>query len=286
MLVLPAMILLRPEIELVGDGGAEWYRKIQTLLLIGAALTIVGGLAWAYTQRLSWSDTARLLVGATTPSSGWTSPTIAPMLLPASGKTRGPSRDTPAEYRRAIVDLVPTLPAAAAVAGVEVAAAASRLHDEIDVHDAEIAALERDASVAEVDRLTGRLAALNAESSPTPARRELTDLVRRELDVVRELRVACDIVSQRRAHLYAMMRGLWTQLLIVRDHVPESSSSAHPTIARLVVLANDVKRELDDQRESASSRLSQARAVAHSRLMVAGESSSASAVSSTLNPPK
>jgi serine/threonine protein kinase len=287
MIVLPAMILLRRQIAIVGGSPERtWFSDVQMVLVLGAAATIIAGLVWAYQQKLSWSDTARLLVGATTPSSGWSSPTIAPFLAPAKGTTRGPMRDTAAEYRRAITEALPTLPASAAATAPEVTAAAKRLHDEIDAHDAEIAALERDASPAEVERLSARLSSLNAESSPTPARRELTDLVRRELDVVRELRVACEIVSQRRAHLYAMLRGLWTQVCMVRDQAAATSSPAHPAILRLAELCDEVKHELDAQRDAANSRLSQARAVAHSRLTVAGEISSASAASSMLRPPK
>jgi tRNA A-37 threonylcarbamoyl transferase component Bud32 len=287
MIVLPVMILLRPEIERAGGAAARArFGDVQTLLIIGAAATIVFGLVWAYRLRLSWSDTARLLVGATTPSSGWSSPDIAPMLAPVKGRTRGPLRDTAAEHRRAIMDALPTLPAAASAVTQQLSSAVRRLHDEIDAYDAEIAALERDAGPAEVERLSTRLAALNADPSSTPARRELVDLVRRELEVVRELRVACEIVSQRRAHLYAVMRGLWTQVSIVRDQAAETSSASHPAIARLVELSEEVQRELDAQADPANSRLSQARAVAHSRLTVAGEISSASAASSTLKPPK
>jgi hypothetical protein len=287
MIVLPAMILLRPEIERVGGATARArFSDVQTILVIGAAATIVFGLVWAYRKKLSWSDTARLLVGATTPSSGWSSPTIAPMLAPMKGRTRGPMRDTAAEHRRASLAALPTLPPAAIGATADLTSAVKRLHDEIDMHDAEIAALEQDASASEVERLSSRLAALNADSAATPARRELTDLVRRELDVVRELRVACEIVSQRRAHLYAMMRGLWTQVCMVRDQAAETSSPAHPAIVRLFELCDEVNRDLDLQRVPANSRLSQARAVAHSRLTVAGEISSASAASSTLKPPK
>jgi len=195
-------------------------------------------------------------------------------------------RDTPAEHRRAIAEAVPTLPAAAAGHGATISSLAKRLHDEIDVHDREIAALERDANPAEVERLSARLSSLSADSSATPARQELTDLVRRELSVVRELRVASEIVSQRRAHLYGLMRGLWTQICTVQDQAADSSSPAHPAIARLTELCEQVTRELNGQREPASSRLSQARAVAHSRLTVAGEISSAAAASSTLKPAK
>jgi hypothetical protein len=287
MIVLPAMILLRPEIEeLATATSSPWYGNVQTLLIIGAAATIVGGLVWAYRRRLSWSDTARLLVGATTPSAGWSSSSIAPLLAPMEGRTRGPMRDTPAEHRRAIVEAIPALPAAAAGQGPALAALARRIHDEIDVHDREIAALERDASPTEVERLSTRLASLSADASATPARQELTELVRRELGVVRELRVAAEIVSQRRAHLYGLLRGLWTQVCTVRDQAAESSSPAHPAIVRLIELCDQVTLDLDAQREPASSRLSQARAVAHSRLTVAGEISSASAASSTLKPAK
>ena len=287
MIVLPAMILLRPEIEAAGGMLARlWFGDVQTILVVGAAATIVFGLIWAFRLKLSWSDTARLLVGATTPSSGWSSPIMAPILAPMKGRTRGPMRDTPAEHRRAIMEALPTLPPAAAGVTNELTTVVKRLHDEIDVHDAEIAALERDASASEVERLSSRFASLNAEASANSARRELTELIRRELEVVRELRVACEIVSQRRAHLFAMMRGLWTQLCMVRDQAAETSSPAHPAIVRLVALCDEVGRDLDVQPEPANSRLSQARAVAHSRLTVAGEISSASAASSTLKPPK
>jgi serine/threonine protein kinase len=287
MIVLPAMILLRPEIEAAGGMFARsWFGDVQTILVVGAAATIVFGLIWAFRLRLSWSDTARLLVGATTPSSGWSSPTMAPILAPMKGRTRGPVRDTPAEHRRAIMEALPTLPPAAAGVTNDIATLVKRLHDEIDVHDVEIAALERDASASEVERLSGRFASLNAEASANAARRELAELIRRELEVVRELRVACELVSQRRAHLFAMMRGLWTQICMVRDQAAETSSRAHPAIVRLVALCDEVGRDLDAQREPANSRLSQARAVAHSRLTVAGEISSASAASSTLKPPK
>jgi serine/threonine-protein kinase len=286
MLVLPVMILLRPDLELRVGAPSQMLSDVQAILVVGAAATIVFGLIWAYRQKLSWSDTARLLVGATTPSSGWSSPSIAPFLAPMKGRTRGPMRDTAAEHRRAILEALPTLPAAAVGITASLSAAVKKLHDEIDVHDAEIAALERDASPSEIERLSTRLASLNADSSATPARRELTELVRRELDVVRELRVACEVVSQRRAHLFAMMRGLWTQVCMVRDQAAETSSPAHPAIVRLFELCDEVSRDLDVQREPANSRLSQARAVAHSRLTVAGEISSASAASSTLKPPK
>jgi serine/threonine-protein kinase len=287
MIVLPAMILLRPEIEDVGGSPARSrFGDVQTVLIVGAAAMIMFGLAWAYRLRLSWPDTARLLVGATTPSSGWSSPSIAPLLMPAKGRTRGPLRDTAGEHRRAIMEALPTLPPSAAPIAGDLSLLVKRLHDEIDAHDREIAALERDASPAEVERLSTRLASLHADASATPARRELTDLVRRELDVVRELRVACEIVSQRRAHLYGMMRGLWTQVCVVRDQAVETSPASHPAIMRLAALREDVKRDLHGQREPANSRLSQARAVAHSRLTVAGEISSASPASSTLKPPK
>jgi hypothetical protein len=83
-----------------------------------------------------------------------------------------------------------------------------------------------------------------------------------------------------------MMRGLWTQVCLVRDQAAETSPPSHPAIARLGELCEEVKRDLDAQRDPANSRLSQARAVAHSRLTVAAEISSASAASSTLKPPK
>lgn len=288
LLVLPAMILLRADLEAaVGEGGPlEWFGMVESALVIGVALATIGGLTWAWRHGLSWSETARMLVGATTPSYGWAEPTMARLLAPAAGASRPPERDTPAEHKRAIVDLASTLPMSAKEVGSEAATAAKRLHVEIEICDAECAALGRDASAKEIEHLTVRLSALERDTSVDPTRQELIAVVRRELELVRQMHVGCELIAQRRTRLFNLLRGLWTQLCLVRDSSRAELAMLATLIERVRSLCREIDDEIEDRQEPASSRLSQARAVAHSRLTVAGETSRASAVSSMFNPPK
>ena len=170
--------------------------------------------------------------------------------------------------------------------GAESALAARGLFAAIEVCDAEIQIHDRDASATEIERLGARLAALEADAAAdSAARQELLSLVRRELDLVRQMRAAGEVISQRRARLFNLMRGLWTQLGAVLDGTADGLAPLIRVTDRVRALCAEIGDELR-QEDPASSRLSQARAVAHSRLTVAGDTSSASAVSSMLNPPK
>jgi serine/threonine-protein kinase len=289
LFALPLMILFREQLEAaVGEGGPlEWFGMVESALVVGAAAATIGALVWAYRRGLSWSETVRVLFGATAPSPGWTSPAILRLLAPATGASRPPNRDTPAEYRRAILDLVPLLRAAAADVGAESALAATGLFAAIEICDAQIETHNRDASVREIERLEARLSALETGPVANDApRQELIALVRRELDLVRQMRIGSEALSQRRARLFNLMRGLWAQLCVVRDGAAEGPGVMTKLTDRVRALCGEIGEELPGHEDPASSRLSQARAVAHSRLTVAGDISRASAVSSMLRPPK
>jgi predicted Ser/Thr protein kinase len=289
LFTLPTMILMRDELEsAVGEGGPlEWFGMVESALVVGAATATAGALIWAYRRQLSWSETVRMLFGATAPSPGWATPAMVRLLAPATGASRPPERDTPAEYRRAILDVVALLPAAAAGAGAESAMTARRLSDELEACDAEIDRYGRAASASEIDRLGGRLLALEADSAADSGEhQDLITLVRRELDLVRQMRAGCEVISQRRTRLFNLMRGLWTQLCVVRDGAADDPALMTALTDRVRALCVEIGAALDDGQGPDSSRLSQARAVAHSRLTVAGDTSRASAVSSMLNPPK
>ena len=263
LLTLPTMILLRGDIEsAVGEGGSlHWFGDVESMLVIGVAIVMIAGLAWAYRLRLSWSETARMLVGATTPSPGWTEPAIANLLLREPGSVRLTVRNTPADHLRAIVDLASSLPEAAHGLGVVAVENAKHYVADIAICDAHVATLSRDASVSEVERLTARLLELEMKvGGDDMAHGELTALVRRELDLVREMRAKCEAIAQQRTELFKALRALWGAL--------SRASAGEPYSVEAI------------------SRFNQARAVAHSRLTVAGDTFSASAVSSILNPPK
>jgi hypothetical protein len=289
LIVLPTMIVLRPQIEAgIGEGGRlQWFGLVESALVVGVAIATIAGLIWAYRLQLSWSDTIRLLFGATATSPGWLEPSVARVLSPAVGSSRPPERDAPADHRRAIVDIVQLLPSATRGVGGAASGYAQRLVAAIEACDADLAALSRGAGVDEVERLTARLAALESTSAPVDAQRaELATLVRRELDVVRQMRVRCEVMSQRRTRLFTLLRGLWTQLGLLHDSATQDAVSGQRLSRRLEELYDEIDGDLAEHHGDDNSRLNQARAVAHSRLTVAGETSSASAVSSIPKPPK
>jgi hypothetical protein len=95
---------------------------------------------------------------------------------------------------------------------------AKRLLAAIEACDSDIISLANVASASELDRLSAQLTSLGEGSHGERAERtELQELVQRQLDVVRKMRDQSEVVSQRRARLFNLMRGLWTQLSVVRD---------------------------------------------------------------------
>jgi hypothetical protein len=139
------------------------------------------------------------------------------LLTPLSG-VRPPERESLTDHRRAIEEIVPTLPASARDAGVEAIAVVRQLLTAIESCELEMTSLGQVASVSELDRLTAHLAAIESESVKGSAeQRELVALVQRQLAIVRQMRDRCEVVSQRRARLFNLLRGVWTQLSTLRE---------------------------------------------------------------------
>jgi hypothetical protein len=202
-------------------------------------------LAWALRRGLSVPEAARVLFGATAASPAWSEPRIARLLTPGAFGVRAPEHDAPADHRRAIDDLVPLLPPEAADVGAGAARAARRLLDVIAECDRQLASLARDASAAELDRLTAQLDALGDTSSREyDERHELRELVRHQLEVVRRMRGRHELLSEHRARLFDLMRGLWMQLSLVRDAAGSATTSQLCTGVRALCV------EIADQLEA------------------------------------
>ena len=219
---LPFMILMRQRFaaelaEASGSGEPAWFLAMETALVLGSAAAVIGAIMWGFRHTLTWGESMRVLFGATTPSPGWSEPHIAVLLAPMSGG-RQPDRDSVADHRRAIEELVLMLPASARDLGLEALSVGRRLLGAIETCDAEVASLAQVASVNELDRLTAALAAIEADPMKGNAdQRELSALVQRQLELVRQMRNRCEVVSQRRARLFNLLRGLWTQVRVLRD---------------------------------------------------------------------
>jgi hypothetical protein len=70
---------------------------------------------------------------------------------------------------------------------------------------------------------------------------ELTELLKRQLEVVRRIRVRCELVSRRRAHLLNQLRGLWTHAALLRDEVHDADDRPAAASERLVALLGEME---------------------------------------------
>ncbi|MDQ6634978.1 MAG: serine/threonine protein kinase [Gemmatimonadota bacterium] len=239
IIALPTMILLREWV--MATSGAPRFEVRQAFERVEVALVLVtvAGIAvaflWALQRRLSLSDTVRVLFGATTPARGWDAPTVARVLAPRTGLNHAPAGDSPTEHALAISELAKLLPALGADSRAELSATAHALLDAIQECDAEVARLSCDASVGELDRLAAQLGAFDAdaEGAAGPERRELRDLLERQLALLRRMRVRCEAVSQERARLFSLLRGLWQQLSIAHDSALEGKAASDASLGRV-----------------------------------------------------
>jgi hypothetical protein len=219
--------------------------RIKLTVVAIAAAALATALAWARRRSLGWSDAVRVLFGATSPSVGWSEPQITHVLAPAHDRVRPPDAASPADHRRAIAELAALLPARLAGLRADAPLLAHRLMIALDDCAREASALARAASAAELDRLTAQLGALEAEPARIDDERaELIALVRRQLELVRAMRIRAELVAQRRAKLLGLMRGLWAQLRAANGPPSDVSRSAAEVIARFHELRREAEGEL------------------------------------------
>jgi hypothetical protein len=252
IVALPATILLGEWLEATtGAPGAvvrQLIERTELALALLAAAGLMGALSWALHRQLPLSDALRLLLGATTPDHGWGAPSVARLLSPVRGPVTAPNRDSPAEHGRAILEIgqqLHDLRVLTPQSRVDASAAARRLLDAIQRCDTEIARLSCDASTAELDRLAAQIDVLEADPIASPERRQLLQLLRRQLELLRHMRVQCEIVSQRRAQLFSLLRGLWQQLSTMRDAAASGGDglAAHERVRDLL---EEIAREMRD----------------------------------------
>jgi hypothetical protein len=100
------------------------------------------------------------------------------------------------------------------------------------------------ATASELDRLTAQFATLGEGSEgDRVSRGELQELVRRQLDIVRKMRDQSEVVSQRRARLFTLLRGLWTQMNVVRDGTVDERTAAERLDALVAESAAEVEKQ-------------------------------------------
>jgi hypothetical protein len=116
------------------------------------------------------------------------------------------------------VELAASLPDGPGGFGDVAVEMAHRMVESLEHLDAQILTLSRDAGDSEVERLTARLSELAAKGSTgDDGHRELTALVRRELDLLHEMRGRRDGLSRKRAEMFDALRELWSEVSRLRS---------------------------------------------------------------------
>ena len=241
IVTLPALILTRQWVEVVTGAPVGWFGATESALAIGAASIVVLAILWAYRQRLTAGETIRLLFGATTMSPGWDSPALRRILAPAHGAVRPPDSREPRDFVRAIDDIASRLDGSMREVAIGAAAAARRLVDVVDQCDAELRAVSMAGSAGATDRLTEQIAALESSVHGNNEMGELLRLLRAQLDVVERVRVRCEVLSSRRAHLLQLVQGLWTRLSALEGVAADARPYA---LERLAVMQSEIEAEL------------------------------------------
>jgi len=232
-IVLPTLVLIHER------------DRIKLTVVGVAAAALAAALIWARRRSLDCGDAMRLLFGGTSPSLGWSEPAMTHMLAPMHDRVRPPDASSAADHRRAIAELAALLPERFAALRADAPLLAHRLLVALDDCALESASLARDASAAELDRLTAQLGGLEGEPGPPGKERdELIALVRRQLELVRGMRIRAELVAQRRAKLLGLMRGLWAQVRTAAAPPSEESSSVADAIARFHELRREAEGEL------------------------------------------
>ena len=215
IVALPALILTRQWVEAVTGAGVGWFGAVETLLVGGAAAIIVLALLWTR-RELAWSETVRLLFGATTMSTGWSSPALRRLLAPSHGQVRPPEPEEPRDFARAIQKVAEMLDGAARERANAAAASARRVVDAIEQCDAEVRAASMAGDPTATDRIAEQIAALESSVQSNSEMSELLRLLRAQLEVVERVRVRCEVLSSRRAHLLQLLNGLWTRVAVLQ----------------------------------------------------------------------
>jgi tRNA A-37 threonylcarbamoyl transferase component Bud32 len=249
IIALPALILTREWVEAVTGAGVGWFGATETALVLGAAAVVFWVGAWSHRRGLTWAETTRLLFGATATPAGWSSPALRRLLAPAHGAVRPPERDEPADYRRAIDELVAQLGGATREPTVRAADSARRLVELLDRCDAELRALSLGSSAGETDHIAAQLAALEGAAHADDETRELADLLRAQLAVVQRMRVRCEMLASRRARLLHLLHGLWTHLAALPGLTP---AAEREELARVEVVRAEIETALGALREEAA----------------------------------
>jgi serine/threonine protein kinase len=245
IVALPALILTRQWVEAVTGAGVGWFGATEAGLVAGVVGVVVMVALWARRRGLAWTDTTRLMFGATVSSAGWNTPALRRLVAPARGGVRPPERDMPDDYRRAIDEAVAHVGESMRAPAQRAAESARRLVAELVRCDGELGSLSVGSSVAESDRIAAQLATLDGTGHASDEMRALAELLRAQLEIVQRMRVRCEMLSARRGRVLHLLHGLWTRLIALGEVSPPVEADE---LARLEAVREEVESELAELR--------------------------------------
>jgi serine/threonine-protein kinase len=222
-IVLPVLVLIGNPLERLlpehtHDVVSNVFDILEVGLVAAAGAATIAAIAWARRRQLSWGERVRLLFGPTAASPDWETPGLARLLSGGLSSIREPAADSAGDHLRAIVELSPRL----GDVGRRAASVATHLTTAIRACESEEAQLARETSTEEIDRLGARVASLDgAHPAEGSDEAELLALLRRQLELVRAMRVRSVLSAQRRTRLLSLLHSLWTGL---RDGDADRSS--------------------------------------------------------------
>ncbi|MEO7997160.1 MAG: serine/threonine-protein kinase [Gemmatimonadaceae bacterium] len=193
-----------------GDFETRWYVTLGSLLIF-TSLALASTVVWTSKLKLPFADDLLFIFGSTAPSAFWKRREIMRSLRQAGSSVREPEAEIPADYLRAMEDVQRASAHEASTTFEKPISAARDLVNSITALEREIAELERNAPASELARVTDRLASLRANSSTPQSeqQRALTDVVTKELELLRGLQQRRSLAATERVALFDKLRALW-----------------------------------------------------------------------------
>jgi hypothetical protein len=130
---------------------------------------------------------------------------------------RPPEPREPRDFARAIDDVVSKLNGSSLESANRASASAHRLVDVLEQCDAELRAVSMAGNSGATDRITEQIASLESNVRAGNEMGELLRLLRAQLEVVERVRVRCEVLSSRRAHLLQLLQGLWMRVAALQE---------------------------------------------------------------------
>jgi hypothetical protein len=243
--VVPAMILARQLFATRNVPVADSVLlAVEIVATVSMIVTLLGGMMWCRRAGLSPFDSLRLLTGSTSPSPGWMSPTLSPLLSSMGRRVRAPQRDDPDDHGRAIRQLVEILPpqyAGIRLVAIDVVNDAVRA---LTLQEGEDAASAAVSPAAETERLQTRLAGLGpASDHESSERAEMRVLLIHELDLHRRMRDRTVVAADQRARRFDRLKNLHSVLCDVCEE--QSGPDASRVEGSVLAACSELRAELE-----------------------------------------